>query len=356
MISRNVTSPLIDQTIQAISPLNQRCMQQIAEQLEGLLKPPGSLGRLESLAIQLAGITQNIANELTDKRVIVFAADHGVFAENVAITPQAVTQIQAANMVKGLTGVCALAQSVNSQVVVVDVGIKSEPIEGVLNHKIRAGCNNIAQGPAMSHAEAIQAIEIGIRVTQEQIRQGAQLLAIGELGIANTTPAAAIVSILCQASVEDVVGLGANLPPEKWQHKVNVVKQAIENNQPNSDDAIDIVAKVGGFELAAMAGALLAAAAMRVPVVLDGFLSYSSALLACQLCPELQHFLIPSHLSAEKGAQIALQQLHLTPYLNMAMRLGEGSGAVLLFPIIDAACSMTKQMGKLSDSHIVLPN
>lgn len=351
-----MTSSLIKRTIQAISPLNQTCMQDISNQLNGLLKPPGSLGRLEELAIQLAGITQNTANEFTDKRVLVFAADHGVFDENVAITPQAVTYIQAANMVKGLTGVCALAQSVGSRVVVVDVGIKGEPIDGVLNHKIRSGCDNIAQGSAMSREEAIRAIEIGINVTIEQIEQGAQLLAIGELGIANTTPAAAIVSVLCQASAEDVVGLGANLPPEKLQHKVSIVKQAINVNQPNSRDAIDIVAKVGGFELAAMAGALLAAAAKRVPVILDGFLSYSSALLACQLCPALHDYLIPSHLSAEKGAQIALQNLNLTPYLNMAMRLGEGSGAVMLFPIVDAACSMTKRMGKLADSQIVLPS
>ena len=351
-----MASSLIKSTIQAISPLNQHSMQQMAEQLDGLLKPPGSLGRLEALAIQLAGITQNTCYELKEKRVIVFAADHAVFDENVAITPQAVTYIQAANMVKGLTGVCALAQSVGGQVVVVDMGIKGEPIEGVLNHKIRLGCHNIAQGPAMSRSEAIQAVEIGIQVTQQQIQQGAQLLAIGELGIANTTPAAAIISVLCQAKAEEVVGLGANFPTDKLRHKVDVVKRAIEINQPDMNDAIDVVAKVGGFLLAAMTGALLAAAAMRVPVVLDGFLSYSSALLASQLCPAMNAYFIPSHLSAEKGAQIALTKLGLTPYIDMAMRLGEGSGAVLMFPLLDAACSLTRRMGKLADSQIVLPD
>lgn len=348
-------SVTIDKTISAIKPLSRRSMERMSARLDELLKPPGSLGRLEQLAVQLAGISDATEINYPDKAILVFAADHDVFDEGVAITPQAVTMIQAANMVKGLTGVCAIAKSVGSRIVVTDVGIKCEPLEGVINHKIRHGCGNIMTGPAMSRDEALKALETGIKIAQSQIEQGADIIGIGELGIANTTPAAAMVSVLCQAKVDDVVGLGANLPQQRLQHKVDVVRKAIEINQPDPDDVIDVLAKVGGFELGAMAGAIIGAGAMRVPVILDGFLSYSSALIACRLCPTVKEYLIPSHLSAEKGAHIALAKLGLRPYLDMEMRLGEGSGAALTFPIVDAACSMVNEMGVLAESNIVLP-
>jgi nicotinate-nucleotide--dimethylbenzimidazole phosphoribosyltransferase len=346
----------LDKALAQIQPLSETAMTEMANKLNGLLKPPGSLGRLEQLAVQLAGISDKLELCYDNKAVLVFAADHGVFQEGVAITPQSVTMIQAANMVAGLTGVCAIAKSVGAKVVVTDVGINCEPLDGVNNCKIRPGCDNIAQGPAMSREEALRALDIGIQTARDHIERGADIIGIGELGIANTTPAAAMVSVLCGASVNDVVGLGANLPQQKLSHKVNVVKTALAVNRPDPQDAIDVLAKVGGFELAAMSGAILGAAADRTPIVLDGFLSYAAALVACRLSATAKSYLIPSHLSAEKGAAIALAELALVPYLNMEMRLGEGSGAALAFPIIDAACSMVNRMGSLADSNIVLPD
>lgn len=347
-----MTEETLAATVAAIKPLNTAMMEKMAAHLAGLLKPPGSLGRLEQLAVQLAGISGQQDISYPHKSITVFCADHGVFAEGVAVTPQKVTAIQAANMVNGLTGVCAIAKSVGAEIVVVDIGIKCLPIDKVLDYKIRPGCSNIMTGAAMSRDEALQALEIGIKVAKECIANGASLIGIGELGMANTTPASAIVSLLCNASLDEVVGLGANLPRVRLQHKVNVVKQAIAINRPDVKDPIDVLAKVGGFELGGMAGAMIGGAAAGVPVILDGFLSYAAALIACRLAPELKYYLIPSHLSAEKGAQIALQQLELRPYIDMEMRLGEGSGAALAMPIIDAACLVVNRMGHLDDYKI----
>lgn len=347
-----MTAETLAAMVAAIKPLDTAMMEKMKRHLEGLLKPLGSLGRLEELAVQLAGISGRQDISYPNKSIIVFCADHGVFAEGVAITPQRVTAIQAANMVKGLTGVCAIANSVNAEIVVVDIGIKCLPIDKVLDHKIRPGCSNIMTGAAMSRDEALQVLATGIKVAKTCIANGASLIGVGELGIANTTPASAIVSLLCNASVDEVVGLGANLPQARLQHKVSVVKQAIAINRPDVQDPIEVLAKVGGFELGGMAGAMIGSAVAGIPVILDGFLSYAAALIACRLAPALKYYLIPSHLSAEKGANIALQQLGLRPYINMEMRLGEGSGAALAMPIIDAACSIVNRMGHLDDDKI----
>ncbi len=350
-------SPLIEQVIKAISPLDIIIKNKMQKKLDGLVKPPGSLGRLEQLAIQLASISSTTDIQYKQKAILVFAADHGVFHEGVAVTPQNVTAIQAKNMTKGLTGVCALAHVSQSQVIVTDVGIiDTVPISEIHHYKICEGTRNIAQGPAMTIAQAIKAIEVGIKTAQRHIQQGIQLIGVGEIGIANTTAAAAMISVLCHKEADCVVGLGANLPAKQRQHKVNVVNTAIQINRPNPDQPIDILAKLGGLELGAMSGAILAAAALKIPIVLDGFLSYASALIACRLCPHVNAYLIPSHMSTEQGARIALDALGLRPYLDMEMRLGEGSGAALLFPIIDAACAMGEYMGTLSDSAIILPD
>jgi nicotinate-nucleotide--dimethylbenzimidazole phosphoribosyltransferase len=185
--------------------------------------------------------------------------------------------------------------------------------------------------------------------------EGVTLFGVGELGMANTTPAAAMVSVLTDSSPDDVVGMGANFPSDKLHHKIAVVRKAIETNQPDAADGIDVLAKVGGFDLVGMTGVMLGAAAAGLPVVLDGFLSYASALAACQIAPGVRDYLIPSHLSAEKGAVIAMNKLGLEPYLQMGMRLGEGSGAALAMHIVDAACAMHNNMGSLAESNIVLP-
>ncbi|MCX9021612.1 nicotinate-nucleotide--dimethylbenzimidazole phosphoribosyltransferase [Citrobacter portucalensis] len=328
------------------------------QHIDGLLKPPGSLGRLESLAVQLAGMPGlKGVPHVNGKAMLVMCADHGVWDEGVAVSPKVVTAIQAANMTRGTTGVCVLAAQAGAKVHVIDVGIDdAEPIPGVVNMRVARGCGNIAEGPAMSRSQAEELLLEVIRYTHELAKDGVTLFGVGELGMANTTPAAAIVSVLTGSDAEEVVGIGANLPLSRVGNKVDVVRRAIAVNQPDRHDGVDVLAKVGGFDLVGMAGVMLGAASCGLPVVLDGFLSYSAALAASQIAPQIKPYLIPSHFSAEKGARTALAHLELDPYLNMGMRLGEGSGAALAMPIIEAACAMYKNMGQLAASNIVLPD
>lgn len=343
--------------LRAIPTPDSAAMRRAQQHIDGLLKPPGSLGRLESLAVQLAGMPGLKGTpHVNGKAMLVMCADHGVWDEGVAVSPKIVTAIQAANMTRGTTGVCVLAAQAGAKVHVIDVGIDAEPIPGVVNMRVARGCGNIAQGPAMSRSQAEELLLEVIRFTHELAKDGVTLFGVGELGMANTTPAAAIVSVLTGSDAEDVVGIGANLPLSRVGNKVEVVRRAIAVNQPDRNDGIDVLAKVGGFDLVGMAGGMLGAASCGLPVVLDGFLSYSAALAASQIAPQIKPYLIPSHFSAEKGARTALAHLELDPYLNMGMRLGEGSGAALAMPIIEAACAMYSNMGQLAASNIVLPD
>jgi nicotinate-nucleotide--dimethylbenzimidazole phosphoribosyltransferase len=341
--------------IETIAPLDTVAMQQAATRLDGLLKPPGSLGRLEQLAIQLAGMRGFSGMAATRKQIIVMAADHGVYAEGVAVSPREVTVIQALNMVKGITGVCVLAANAGAEVKVVDVGIDCDPLPGLINMKVGRGSGNIAREAAMTRQQAEDLLLASARLTLEQAALGVTLFGVGELGMANTTPAAAIISVLTGSDPQEVVGIGANFPSDRLHHKVAVVRQAIAHNQPDANDALDVLAKLGGYDLVGMAGVMLGAAAAGLPVVLDGFLSYASALVACGIAPEVHHYLLPSHFSAEKGAAIALKHLQLSPYLHLEMRLGEGSGAAIAMHIVDAACAMYNHMGLLADSNIIIP-
>lgn len=343
--------------LRAIPSPDSAAMLRAQQHIDGLLKPPGSLGRLESLAVQLAGMPGlKGVPHVNDKAMLVMCADHGVWDEGVAVSPKIVTAIQAANMTRGTTGVCVLAAQAGAKVHVIDVGIDAEPIPGVVNMRVARGCGNIAEGPAMSRSQAEELLLEVIRYTHELAKDGVTLFGVGELGMANTTPAAAIVSVLTGSDAEEVVGIGANLPLSRVGNKVDVVRRAIAVNQPDRHDGVDVLAKVGGFDLVGMAGVMLGAASCGLPVVLDGFLSYSAALAACQIAPQIKPYIIPSHFSAEKGARTALAHLELDPYLNMGMRLGEGSGAALAMPIIEAACAMYTNMGLLAASNIVLPD
>ena len=343
--------------LRAIPLPDSAAMLRAQQHIDGLLKPPGSLGRLESLAVQLAGMPGlKGVPHVNGKAMLVMCADHGVWDEGVAVSPKVVTAIQAANMTRGTTGVCVLAAQAGAKVHVIDVGIDAEPIPGVVNMRVARGCGNIAEGPAMSHSQAEELLLEVIRYTHELAKDGVTLFGVGELGMANTTPAAAIVSVLTGSDAEEVVGIGANLPLSRVGNKVDVVRWAIAVNQPDRHDGVDVLAKVGGFDLVGMAGVMLGAASCGLPVVLDGFLSYSAALAACQIAPQIKPYLIPSHFSAEKGARTALAHLELDPYLNMGMRLGEGSGATLAMPIVEAACAMYNNMGQLAASNIVLPD
>jgi len=343
---------LLKQTLQNIHCADKQIMEDTKKYIDSLSKPPSSLGKLESLAIQLAGITGERNPKLDHKTVIVCAADHGVCAEGVTSNPQDVTFLQTLNFPKGVTGVCAIANITNAKVVTVDVGVKKDvpPDAGVLIKKIKYGTDNMAKGPAMTREQAIQSLEVGIEVAIAEIAQGANVLATGEMGIGNTTPSAAILAVLHGCHPREVTGFGAGLGSGGIEHKVAVIQKAIELNKPNRQDAIDILAKVGGLEIGAMAGVILAAAANRKPVVIDGFISTVAALIAYELEPKVQHYIIPSHASEEPGAKIAAKLLGVEPMLYMNMRLGEGSGAALAFPILDAACSMVSKMATLAET------
>ncbi|WP_350306825.1 nicotinate-nucleotide--dimethylbenzimidazole phosphoribosyltransferase [Photorhabdus viridis] len=342
--------------ISAIVPLDNVAMARTATRLDGLLKPTGSLGRLEHLAIQLAGMRGLSGHHIDRKQIIVMVADHGVYDEGVTISPKSATAIHAQNMEKGITGICVLAANAGAEVKVVDVGIDSDPLPGLVDMRAGRGSGNIAHGAAMSRQQAEDLLLASARLTLEQAADGVKLFGVGELGMANTTPAAAVVSVFTNSDPQQIVGIGANFPRDRLHHKVAIVRQAIEINRLDASDGIDVLAKVGGYDLVGMAGVMLGAASAGLPVILDGFPSYAAALAACRIAPAVRHYLIPSHLSAEQGSIIALQHLQLEPYLHLDMRLGEGSGAALAMHLVDAACSMYNNMGLLADSNIVLPS
>ena len=269
----------LNTVLRAIPAPDADAMARAQQHIDGLLKPPGSLGRLEALAVQLAGMPGLGGQpQVAKKALLVMCADHGVWDEGVAISPKAVTAIQAANMTRGTTGVCVLAAQAGAKVHVIDVGIDSEPLPGVVNMRVARGCGNIARGPAMSREQGQELLLEVMRYTRALAQEGVTLFGVGELGMANTTPAAAIVSVLTGSDAQEVVGIGANLPLAKVGNKVEVVRRAIAVNQPDPNDGLDVLSKVGGFDLLGMTGVMLGAASCGLPVVLDGFLSYAAAL------------------------------------------------------------------------------
>ena len=342
---------LLEETIQQIEPLNKQVIELAKNKLDLLSKPIGSLGRMEDLCMQLSGIYGEIHFNLEPKVVIGFAGDHGVYEEGVAKDPQWITKAQIPNFAKGVCAVGTLAKFMNADVVAVDVGVKcEEPLEGVLDYKIRQGTSNMAKGPAMTREEAIRSVEVGIEVAKKTLEKGYKVLAIGEMGIANTTPSSAIISVFADCDPKEVTGKGAGLSPEKVVHKAEVIKGAIALNKPNKEDAIDVLSKVGGFEIGAMAGAILGAAAMHIPVVLDGFISYAAAILAKALCPLSKDYMVASHYSAEPGTVKALELLEMEAMLHLDMRLGEGSGGILVFQLLEAANYLFNHMATRADS------
>ena len=336
---------LIESICKNIYPLDTRFMEQAQARQDRLIKPQGSLGKLEDISIQLAGIYGSKYFDTTKKIVLSFACDHGVYEEGVAPNNQNITLLQSMNFPKKINGVGTISKFVGSDVQLIDVGINcDEPIEGVIDCKIRKSTSNMAKGPAMTRQEAIRAIEIGIEMSEKYIQEDYKVIGIGEMGIANTTPSAAIISVIAGCDPQEVTGMGAGLKKELLQHKAQVIRTSIEINQPNPTDGIDILQKVGGFEIGSMAGVILGCSANRVPVVLDGFISYAAALIAVNINPRCKDYMIASHYSAEPGAKKALELLGLDPFLKMDMRLGEGSGAALAFNMIEAANYVYKNM------------
>ena len=336
--------------ILSVKPLDEAAMAKARERQAQLAKPPGSLGRLEDLSIQLAGITGKVHNKIERKHLLVFAADNGVVAEGVSSAPQSVTLKQTINLTRHKTGASTLCKHFGCEITVCDVGVNADIKEpAVLNRKIAYGTQNIVHGPAMTRKQAIQAISTGIELVQNT---DADVIGIGEMGIGNTTTSSAVLSVLLGASVDDVTGRGGGITDASFLKKKQVIKTAIEVNHPEKDDVIDVLTKVGGFDIAAMCGGFIGAALSRRPVVIDGFISAVAALCACKLCPNVRDYLIPSHASYEIGYKLAMDAMELQPLFLLGMRLGEGSGCPLAFEILDAACAIINDMATFDQAGI----
>jgi len=340
----------IEALVRAVQPLDQKAMLAAEAHQARLAKPPGSLGRLEELSVQLAGITGKVHNELPRKQLLVFAADNGVVAEGVSSAPQSVTMQQTINLTRGKTGAAVLAKRFGCGLTVCDVGVNADICESaVLNRKIAYGTQNICAGPAMTREQALQAILTGAAVAENI---DADAVGIGEMGIGNTTTSSAVLAVLLGADVDKVTGRGGGITEESFRKKKAVIRTAIAVNRPNRDDVIDVLAKVGGFDLAAMCGAFLGAAASRRAAVVDGFISAVAALCAVRLCPLVRGYLIPSHASFEIGYRLAMEELALRPLFDLGMRLGEGSGCPLAFQVLDAACAVMNNMASFDEAGI----
>lgn len=321
-----------------IYSIDKKSMDKAQARWDNLIHPPGSLGRLEDICVSLAGIYRDSNLTIPNKIILSFAADHGVYEEGVSNDPRSLTRYQIPNFVNGKCGVATLCKNSGADIMAIDVGIDyDKKIEGVLDYKIRRGTSNMAKGPAMTRDEAIKSLEIGIELAEIAIVKGNNMIGIGEMGICNTTAAAAITSVMTGFDPIEVTGLGATLSKDQIPHKAGVIRKAIELNNPNPTDGIDVLSKVGGFEIGAMAGVILGAAANQVPVVLDGYISYAACMIAYRINPKSIDYVIASHISKESGSMKALDFLGLKPFLYMDMKLGEGSGAALAFTIIDAA-------------------
>lgn len=340
----------LDALVRAVLPLDRGAMTAAEEYQARLAKPPGSLGRLEEISIQLAGITGRVHNALNKKQLLVFAADNGVVAEGVSSAPQSVTKQQTINLMRGKTGAAVLAKHFGCGLTVCDVGVNADIYESaVLNRKIAYGTQNICTGPAMTREQTLQAILTGAEIARTV---DVDVIGVGEMGIGNTTTSSAVLAVLLGADVEAVTGRGGGITEESFRKKKAVIRTAIEVNRPGRDDVVDVLSKVGGFDLAAMCGAFLGAAAARRPAVIDGLISAAAALCAVRLCPNVHGYLVPSHASFEIGYRLAMEAMDLRPLFDLGMRLGEGSGCPLAFQVLDAACAVINDMATFDEAGI----
>ena len=336
--------------IAKIRPLDEGAMAEARRRQAQLAKPPGSLGRLEDLSIQLAGITGQVHNRMEKKHLLVFAADNGVVEEGVSSAPQSVTLMQTVNLTRAKTGASVLCKHFGCGITVCDVGVNADITEPrVLNRKIAYGTKNIVHGPAMTREQAERAILTGIALAMET---EADVIGIGEMGIGNTTTSSAVLSVLLDADVEAVTGRGGGITDESFRRKKEVIRTAIAVNKPVRNDVVDVLAKVGGFDIAAMCGAFLGCAVTRRPVVIDGFISAVAALCACRLCPDAVDYFIPSHASYEIGYRLSMDAMGLEPLFLLGMRLGEGSGCPLAFEVLSAACAVINDMATFDQAGI----
>ena len=344
----------LKRTLSGIAPVREDLSGETQRRLDNLTKPQGSLGRLEELAKKVVVITGNEKPVLANKVIFTMAGDHGIAKEGVSLFPQEVTPQMVYNFVAGGAGINVLARHVGVRVVVVDMGVAAdlEPHPEIVDKKVGYGTKNMVKEPAMSREEAIKALCAGIEVFEEEFQKGIDIVGTGDMGIANTTSSSAIVASITGAEVEKVTGRGTGITDKAWQNKVDAIKKALALNRPDPRDPVDVLAKVGGFEIGGLAGVILAAANHRVPVIIDGFISGAAALIATGLEPKVKDYLIAAHCSVEIGHKITLEKMGLKPLLDLDLRLGEGTGAALGMSIVEAGCKILNEMATFESAGV----
>ncbi len=347
-------SELLSNTIKVIKPLDGGAMAEARARQDTLTKPQGSLGRLEELSIQLAGIQGKPIPRIKHKAIITMAGDHGVVAEGIGNWPQAVTVQMVYNFLGGGAGINVLARQAGVRLIVVDMGVATE-LEAsprLLSRKVAPGTRNMAGGPAMTGKQAVLAIETGIEIVTTEVAKGLDIVGSGDMGIGTTTASSAICAVRMEKPVAEVTGRGTGIDDKQLAHKIAVIDRALAVNHPYPEQPLEVLAKVGGFEIGGLVGVMLAAAAHRIPVVIDGFISGAAALIAGALSPGLKDFMIAAHVSAESGHPLLLEHLGLKPLLNLGMRLGEGTGAALGIFLAEAAARILAEMSTFAEAGV----
>lgn len=336
-----------------IPELNITAMDAAAARQASLAKPPKSLGVLEEISVRFSGITGKLYNEAKKRRILIFSADNGVVAEGVASAPQSVTLAQTLNFTRGLTGVAVLAKHYHTELKIYDMGINADfSHPDIIDRKIAMGTRNIAVEPAMTREQAIQAIETGYAAAEEAAAAGIEILGVGEMGIGNTTTSSAVLSCLLNLTAEKTTGRGGGVNDAGFLRKKEIIDSAIRKFAPNAEDIVDVLSKLGGFDIAAMCGAFLGAAANRLPVVIDGYISAVAALCAYRINPGCADYFFASHISCEIGYMLAVKEMGLKPMFQLEMRLGEGSGCPIAFEVIDCALSVLRNMATFEEARI----
>jgi len=344
----------LQKTLDRIQPVDPRWRVQAQARLDRLTKPPGSLGRLEELAARYVMITGEVKPSVPRGAVFTFAADHGVTKEGVSAYPREVTPQMVLNFLRGGAGVNVLARHAGVDVKVVDIGVDHDfgSIPDLIARKVMRGTGNVLSGPAMTQAQAEQSVMVGVELASQAAQEGIGLIGTGDMGIGNTTPSAAITSVMTGWSVAEVTGRGTGIDEAGYARKVSVIQQALDLHRPDRTEALDVLAKVGGLEIGGLAGLMLGAAAVRVPVVLDGFITGAAALIAVGLQPRCREYLIASHRSVERGHQAILEHLDIKPLLDLDLRLGEGTGACLGMSLVCAAIKIYTEMATFDEAGV----
>lgn len=355
---------MLERTISRIGPLNEDAMAAAARRQDLLAIPRGSLGRLHELSVKMAGITGDPQPEIQDLAVITMAGDHGVAGRGVSLFPQEVTREMVANFAQGGAAINVLSRHIGARLTVVDMGVagalpklavEDDRSTRLVCRRIADGTADMSGGPAMSRDQAIRSVEAGIQVFEEERSHGLHAVGTGDMGIGNTTPSSAIAAVLLKRDPADVVNRGTGINGDTLRHKVEVVARSLELNKPDPDDPLDVLAKVGGFEIGGIAGVILAACAARTPVVVDGFISTAAALLSCHFHPEVRNYLFAGHQSAVLGHKLMLDYLGLSPLLDLGMRLGEGTGASFGLFILAAASRISREMLTFDEAQVSSP-